>query len=148
MASVLLVGRQEGHPACKNLSGGVLASLSIWSEVQTCSCWMTRIWPNWCHCHSLSQVQIGLTFLVSADSSSPGQRAVKRVCVYSELIVAKINIFGKSQEPWWWTLWTVTVDFVVFNNRKQGPWSSAVIARIERMLPFPWNHCCNQRRNC
>jgi len=31
----LSVGRQEGHPACKNLSGGVLAWLSVWSEVQT-----------------------------------------------------------------------------------------------------------------
>jgi len=35
-ALTLLVGRQEGHPACKNLSGGVLAWLSRWSEVQTC----------------------------------------------------------------------------------------------------------------
>ena len=35
----LLVRRQEGHPACKKLSGGVLAWLSVWSEVQTC------IWP-------------------------------------------------------------------------------------------------------
>jgi len=25
----LLVGRQEGHPACKKLSGGVLAWLSV-----------------------------------------------------------------------------------------------------------------------
>ena len=25
----------EGHPACKKLSGGVLAWLSVWSEVQT-----------------------------------------------------------------------------------------------------------------
>jgi len=32
-----LVGRQEGHPACKKLSGGVLAWLSVWSEVQTCT---------------------------------------------------------------------------------------------------------------
>jgi len=32
----LLVGRQEGHPACKKLSGGVLA----WLSVQTC------IWPS------------------------------------------------------------------------------------------------------
>jgi len=39
-ALTLLVGRQEGHPACKKLSGGVLAWLSDWSEVQTC------IWPN------------------------------------------------------------------------------------------------------
>ena len=32
-ASTLLVGRQEGRPACKKLSGGVLA---LWIEVQTC----------------------------------------------------------------------------------------------------------------
>jgi len=39
-ALTLLVGRQEGHPAFKKLSGGVLAWLSVWSEVQTC------IWPS------------------------------------------------------------------------------------------------------
>ena len=49
----LLVGRQEGHPACKNsLSGGVLAWLSAWSEVPTC------IRPSWCHCHSLSLASV------------------------------------------------------------------------------------------
>jgi len=36
IALTLLVGRQEGHPACKKLSGGVLAWLSVWSEVLTC----------------------------------------------------------------------------------------------------------------
>jgi len=35
-ALTLLAGRQEGHLACKKLSGGVLAWLSVWSEVQTC----------------------------------------------------------------------------------------------------------------
>jgi len=35
-ALTLLVGWQEGHPACKKLSAGVLAWLSAWSEVQTC----------------------------------------------------------------------------------------------------------------
>jgi len=39
-ALTLLVGRQEGHPACKKQSGGVLAWLSVWSEMQTC------IWPS------------------------------------------------------------------------------------------------------
>ena len=39
-ALMLLVGLQEGHPACKKLSGGLLAWLSVWSEVQTC------IWPS------------------------------------------------------------------------------------------------------
>jgi len=31
---MLLVGRQKGHPACKKLSGGLLAWLSVWSEMQ------------------------------------------------------------------------------------------------------------------
>jgi len=35
-ALTLLVGSQEGHLACKKLSGGVLAWLSVWSEVQIC----------------------------------------------------------------------------------------------------------------
>ena len=39
-ALTLLVGRQEGHQACKKLSGGVLAWLSVWSEMQTCT------WPS------------------------------------------------------------------------------------------------------
>jgi len=30
-ALTLLVGRHEGHLACKKLSGGVLAWLSVWS---------------------------------------------------------------------------------------------------------------------
>ena len=47
-ATTLLVGRQEGHPAWKKLSGGVLAWLSVCSEVQTC------LWPSCCQCHSLS----------------------------------------------------------------------------------------------
>jgi len=37
---------------CKKLSDGVLAWLSVWSEVQTC------IWPSWCHCHSLSVASV------------------------------------------------------------------------------------------
>jgi len=39
-ALMRLVGWQEGHPACKKLSGKVLAWLSAWNEVQTC------IWPS------------------------------------------------------------------------------------------------------
>ena len=51
-ALTLLVGRQEGHPACKKQSGGVMAWLSIWREVQTC------IWSSCCHCHSLSLASV------------------------------------------------------------------------------------------
>jgi len=39
-ALTLLVGWQEGHPACKKMSDRVLAWLSVWCEVQTC------IWPS------------------------------------------------------------------------------------------------------
>ena len=42
------LGGRKGIRPVKNLSGGVLAWLSLWSEMQTC------IWPGWCHCHSLS----------------------------------------------------------------------------------------------
>jgi len=47
-AFTLLVGRKEGHLACKKLSGGMLAWLCVWVKVQVC------IWPSWCHCHSCS----------------------------------------------------------------------------------------------
>ena len=76
-ALTLLVGQQEGHPACKKLSVGVLEWLSVWSDVQIC------IWPSWCHCHSLSLASVKSRLvlpLVPAHPGSPGQRAVKRVC--------------------------------------------------------------------
>ena len=71
-------GRQEGHPACKKLSGGVLAWLSVWSEVQTC------ILPSQCHSLSLASVKSRwFTFVVPAHLGSPGQRAVSGcLCVY------------------------------------------------------------------
>jgi len=72
---MLLVGRQEGHPACKNfLSGGVLAWLSVWSE-------MAQLMPLLLTVSCFSKIQIGFTFLVPAHPASPGKRAVKRVCV-------------------------------------------------------------------
>jgi len=51
-ALMLLVGPQEGHPACKKLSVGVLAWLFVWNDVQI------FIWPSWCHCNSLSLAPI------------------------------------------------------------------------------------------
>ena len=85
----LLVGRQEGHPACKKLSGGVLAWLSIWSEMQTC------IWPSWCHCHSLSLASVKsrliFTFLVPAHLGSPGKGPLNGcVCMYKQLCVVRL----------------------------------------------------------
>jgi len=63
-AFILLVGWQEGnlpHPACKKLSGEVLAWLSAWSKVQ-----MIWIWSSRCHCHPIISgfiiIQNGLPF--------------------------------------------------------------------------------------
>ena len=57
-ALTLLVGRQEGHPVCKKLRGGVLVWLSVWSKVQTC------ILPSWCHCHSLALASVKSRFFL------------------------------------------------------------------------------------
>ena len=46
------LGGRKGIRPEKNLSGGVLAWLSVWSEMQTCT------WPHWCHCHSLPLASI------------------------------------------------------------------------------------------
>ena len=42
----------KGIRPVKRLSDGMLAWLSVWSEVQT------YIWPSWCHCHSLSLASV------------------------------------------------------------------------------------------
>jgi len=61
---MLLVGRQKEPLACKKLSDGVLARLSVWSKVQ-----MICIWFSWYHCYpmissfAVCKIQIGLTFL-------------------------------------------------------------------------------------
>jgi len=88
----LLVGRQEGHPACKKLSGGVLAWLSVWSEVQTC----IQLMPLPLTVSCFSKIQIGFAFLVPAYLGSPGKRAVKQVCI--QLI--KLNQFGLEKCPY------------------------------------------------
>ena len=77
-ALTLLVGRQEGHPACKKLTGGVLAWLSVWSEVQTL--YTAQLMPLPLTVSSFSKIQIGYTFLVPAHPGSPGQGPLN-VCV-------------------------------------------------------------------
>ena len=69
----------------------MLAWLSDWSDVQTC------IQPSWCHCHSQSLASIKsrlvLPFWYRLNPDSPGQRAVKRVCVcvWGELNVHSVK---------------------------------------------------------
>ena len=77
-ALTLLVGRQEGHPACKKQSGRVL----MWfSPERGADLHMAQLMPLLLTVSCFSKVQIGFTFLVPAHPGSPGKRAVKRVCV-------------------------------------------------------------------
>ena len=86
---MLLVGWQEGHPACKKLTVGMLAWLSVWGEVQNC------------HCHSLSLAPVnpdwfylpGFTFLIPSHPASPrhSQEGCKMVVVV--VLFAVENVF-------------------------------------------------------
>ena len=108
----LLVGRQEGHSACKKLSGVVTPPLSF-LQAECPSCRPTMYWgvgvviclersadlhmaqlmplPLTVSC--FSKIQIGFTFVVPAYSGSPGQRPLNectRVCVCLSYTIPKI----------------------------------------------------------
>ena len=78
-ALMLLVGRQEGHPASKKLSSGVLVWLCVWNEVQSC------IWPSRCHCLSPSLASIKSTvvlpFRYQLTRIVPDKSPLNIVCV-------------------------------------------------------------------
>jgi len=57
----LLVGRQEGHPACKKLSGGVLVWLSVSLE-QGANLLMAQLMPLPLTVSCFSKIQISLPF--------------------------------------------------------------------------------------
>jgi len=73
-----LVGQQEGHPACKNewWGAGVVICLERGADLHA-----AQLIPLPLTVSCFSKIQIGFTFLVLAYPGSPGQRAVKRVCV-------------------------------------------------------------------
>ena len=78
-ALTLLVGRQEGHTACKKTewwSAGVVVCLEQDADLH-----MAQLMPLPLTVSCFSEIQIGFTFLVPAHPGSPGQRATKRVRV-------------------------------------------------------------------
>ena len=77
-ALTLLVGRQEGPPACKKTERcgtGVVVCLEWGADLHIAQ----RI-PLPLTVSCFSKIQIGFTFLVPAHPGSPRQRAVKWVC--------------------------------------------------------------------
>ena len=78
-ALTLLVGRQEGHPACKKTEwwgAGMVICLEQGADLH-----MAQLMPLSLTVSCFSKIQTGFTFLVPAHLGSPGQRDVKRVCV-------------------------------------------------------------------
>ena len=78
-ALTLLVGWQEGHVACKKTErwgAGIVICMERGADLH-----MAQPLPLPLTVSYFSKIQIGFTFLVQAHLGSPGQRAVKRVCV-------------------------------------------------------------------
>jgi len=96
-ALTLLVGWQEGHPACNKTEwwgAGVVICLERGADLHM---------PSWCHCHSLSRsskIQIGFTFLVPAHLGSPIKRAVKWVCVCVCVFICRLPSHRLVNSSW------------------------------------------------
>jgi len=77
-ALTLLVGRQEGHPACKKTEwwgADVVICLEQGADLH-----MAQLMPLPLTVSCFSKIQIGFTFLVPADLGSPRKRPLN-VCV-------------------------------------------------------------------
>ena len=70
-ALILLVGHQEGHPACKKTErwgAGMVICLELGADLH-----MARLMPLTLTVSCFSKIQIGFTFLVLAYPGSPGK---------------------------------------------------------------------------
>jgi len=74
-----LVGRQEGHLACKKLGAGMLICLERGADLHT-----AQLMPLPLTVCCFSKIQIGFTFLVPAHLDSPRKRTVKWLCMYTD----------------------------------------------------------------
>ena len=76
-ALTLLVGWQEGHPACKKTEwwgAGMVVCLERGADLHTAKLMPLPLTVS-------SKIRVGFTFLIPAHPGSPGQRAIKQVCV-------------------------------------------------------------------
>ena len=84
-ALMLLVGLQEGHPACKKTElwgAGMVTCLERGADLH-----MAQLMPLPLTVSCFNKIQIGFTFLVLAHLGGPthssGLRAVKRLCIHN-----------------------------------------------------------------
>jgi len=115
-ALTLLVGWQEGHPACKKQwwGAGMIICLERGADLH-----MSQLMPLPLFVSCFSKIQIGFTFLIPADLGSPGKRAIKwmyvninqsnQSCIFRVVQVTKSlqnplevgnNVLGISDNVW------------------------------------------------
>ena len=85
-ALTLLVGRQEGHPACKKTErcgAGMVVCLERGADLH-----MVQLMPLPLTVSCFSKIRIGFTFLVPAHLGISGKRVVTRVCVCIYMMIA------------------------------------------------------------
>jgi len=94
-ALMLLIGRQEGHPACKTewWGGGVVICLERGADLH-----MAQLMPLPLIVFCFSKIQIGFIFLVPAHLGSPGKAPLNR-CVSIQFccrsFCMSVESFGK-----------------------------------------------------
>ena len=107
----LLVGRQEGHPACKKTERwgvGVVICLERGADLH-----IAKLMPLPLTVSCFSKIQIGFTFLVPAHPGSPGKRAVKW---YVVCVVLVLNA-GRPIRYVLPVLWTSSCLHIMARNR-------------------------------
>ena len=97
-ALTLLAGWQEGHPACKKnewWGAGMVICMERSADLHT-----SQLMPLPLTVSCFSKIQISFTFLIPhlSHPGSPGQRAVKRVCVAYIQVTAEVHKFFKLQQ--------------------------------------------------
>ena len=98
----LLVGWQEGHLACKKTEwwgAGMVICLERGADLH-----MAQLTPLPLTVSCFSKIQIGFTFLVPAHLGSPGQWAVKWVCVCVCVCVCVLSVIPveSAKSGVWW----------------------------------------------
>jgi len=105
----LLVGQQEGHPACKKTEwwgAGMVICLELGADLH-----MAQLMPLPLTISCFSKIQIGFTFLVPAYPGSLGKRAVKWVCVWCA-VTFLASLEGNQ------------VSYLLFAEREEEKWKT------------------------
>jgi len=97
-ALTLLVGRQQGHPACKKTfewwGTGMVICLERDADLH-----VAQLMPLPVTVSCFSKIQIGFTFLVPAHPGSPGKRTIKRVFIDQLFLSSCVYVAYTATHP-------------------------------------------------